>query len=308
MYKEERGCRCNPYEDYRNQFTLPCCPGEPLHGNFGPLSSFRPNPPTCMPSAVNRDVVIEEFSPVFPSPFPQYPSHCNESRVTLKQPSYNLLLPISPIRELSLSPKEYLVFLNSPVTMANSPKYSDLTPLKHQKNPFIIPNTDLCSFPSQIIPYGKNSYQSFSDENHFVLPENWKEIFNKAPSTHNNSLQNSINVNNPTHNLILGKSHHRNNSLSAAIHTVEVNQGEKPLNLGAYSLVCSPPYMKIPSPTPIVSQKSRGRWVRPLRYAEKFMSKAHEYGCMTTIYAVWLNSKRPIPFSFIKQAASIMFR
>lgn len=51
-----------------------------------------------------------------------------------------------------------------------------------------------------------------------------------------------------------------------------------------------------------------GRWVRPLGYAERFMTLAHDYGCMTTVYSLWLESSKPIEFDFIKQTTVLMFR
>ncbi|XP_042240585.1 uncharacterized protein LOC121878421 isoform X2 [Homarus americanus] len=51
-----------------------------------------------------------------------------------------------------------------------------------------------------------------------------------------------------------------------------------------------------------------GRWVRRLGYAERFMSQAHDYGCMTTVYSLWLESRIPLDYEHIKQASVIMFR
>ncbi|XP_071550677.1 LOW QUALITY PROTEIN: uncharacterized protein [Panulirus ornatus] len=68
-----------------------------------------------------------------------------------------------------------------------------------------------------------------------------------------------------------------------------------------------------PSPSatmPVTSteSKSKGRWVRPLGYAERFMSLAHDYGCMTTVYSLWLESRTQLDVDLIKQASTIMFR
>nr|XP_027221427.1 uncharacterized protein LOC113813610 [Penaeus vannamei] len=51
-----------------------------------------------------------------------------------------------------------------------------------------------------------------------------------------------------------------------------------------------------------------GGWVRPLGYAEKFMTAAHGYGCMTTVYSLWLDSRTPLSLDVIKYAATIMYR
>ncbi|XP_064102200.1 uncharacterized protein LOC135212586 [Macrobrachium nipponense] len=56
------------------------------------------------------------------------------------------------------------------------------------------------------------------------------------------------------------------------------------------------------------SHQPHERWVRPLGYAERCMSKAHDYGCMTTVYALWLSSKAPLDFELIQHAAEIMYR
>lgn len=49
-------------------------------------------------------------------------------------------------------------------------------------------------------------------------------------------------------------------------------------------------------------------WHRPLGYCEKLMTSAHNYGCMTTVYALWLESKRVVEFDLIKQASYIVSR
>nr|XP_027221452.1 uncharacterized protein LOC113813624 [Penaeus vannamei] len=38
------------------------------------------------------------------------------------------------------------------------------------------------------------------------------------------------------------------------------------------------------------------------------MTSAHDHGCMTTVYALWLDARAPIDFQVIKQATSIMYR
>ncbi|XP_042868206.1 uncharacterized protein LOC122250700 [Penaeus japonicus] len=63
-----------------------------------------------------------------------------------------------------------------------------------------------------------------------------------------------------------------------------------------------------PSPHDAHPRGERGRWVRPLGYAERFMTAAHDHGCMTTVYALWLDARAPIDFEVIKQATSIMYR
>lgn len=50
------------------------------------------------------------------------------------------------------------------------------------------------------------------------------------------------------------------------------------------------------------------RWVRPLGYVEKFMTKAHNFGIMTTVYALWLDSRAPINIHLVRQAVSILYR
>ncbi|XP_066949560.1 LOW QUALITY PROTEIN: uncharacterized protein [Macrobrachium rosenbergii] len=247
----------------------------------------------------------KELYPSDPCPLPvPFPNPTtgkqNESRATFVQQNHTLCPPVPPL------------LTNFPVCLSNFPKHSELTPLKHQTNPFKIPNGDLCAFPSQDFPNGKNSYHSVSDASHFVLPQNWNENSSKAPPTIDSFLANSIdlflNAKDPAYDSALGMLDHRDNTPSVPTQNLEINQEKEPPYPKASRLVCSPPYVKLPPPTPIGSQKSRGRWVRPLGYAERFMSKAHEYGCMSTIYAVWLNSKRPVPFTYIKQAASIMYR
>lgn len=49
-------------------------------------------------------------------------------------------------------------------------------------------------------------------------------------------------------------------------------------------------------------------WRRPLGYCEKLMTSAHDYGCMTTVYALWLDSRKVIEFDLIKQASQVMYR
>ncbi|KAK4317808.1 hypothetical protein Pmani_011132 [Petrolisthes manimaculis] len=56
------------------------------------------------------------------------------------------------------------------------------------------------------------------------------------------------------------------------------------------------------------TSRQAGRWVRPLGYAERFMTLAHDYGCMTTVYSLWLESSKPLEFDFIKQTTVLMFR
>ncbi|XP_068213533.1 uncharacterized protein [Palaemon carinicauda] len=60
--------------------------------------------------------------------------------------------------------------------------------------------------------------------------------------------------------------------------------------------------------SPTKSHQPQERWVRPLGYAERCMSKAHDYGCMTTVYSLWLSSKAPLDFESIQRAAEIMYR
>lgn len=55
-------------------------------------------------------------------------------------------------------------------------------------------------------------------------------------------------------------------------------------------------------------QPSPGRWVRRLGYAERFMTMAHDYGCMTTVYSLWLDSRVPLDFELFKRASVLMFR
>ncbi|XP_042240531.1 uncharacterized protein LOC121878391 isoform X2 [Homarus americanus] len=50
------------------------------------------------------------------------------------------------------------------------------------------------------------------------------------------------------------------------------------------------------------------RWVRPLGYCEKLMTSAHRFGCMTTVYALWLDARQTIDFDVIKHATTIMYR
>ena len=61
------------------------------------------------------------------------------------------------------------------------------------------------------------------------------------------------------------------------------------------------------APTTCHLSKSQ-RWVRPLGYAERFMTKAHDFGCLTTVYSLWLESRTPIQFETIKKTAQIMYR
>ncbi|CAL4085036.1 unnamed protein product [Meganyctiphanes norvegica] len=49
-------------------------------------------------------------------------------------------------------------------------------------------------------------------------------------------------------------------------------------------------------------------WVRPLSYVETFMTQAQKYGCMKTVYALWLDTKKPIDITLVKQAAHITNR
>ncbi|XP_047474255.1 uncharacterized protein LOC125028799 [Penaeus chinensis] len=58
----------------------------------------------------------------------------------------------------------------------------------------------------------------------------------------------------------------------------------------------------------ISKQTVGGGWVRPLGYAEKFMTAAHGYGCMTTVYSLWLDSRTPLSLDIIKYASTIMYR
>lgn len=58
----------------------------------------------------------------------------------------------------------------------------------------------------------------------------------------------------------------------------------------------------------ISKQTVGGGWVRPLGYAEKFMTAAHGYGCMTTVYSLWLDSRTPLSLDLIKYASTIMYR
>ncbi|XP_076034605.1 uncharacterized protein LOC143021190 [Oratosquilla oratoria] len=50
------------------------------------------------------------------------------------------------------------------------------------------------------------------------------------------------------------------------------------------------------------------RWVRPLGQAERFMTDAHDFGCMTTVYALWLDARQPVSFHVIKYAATLVQR
>ncbi|KAK4317805.1 hypothetical protein Pmani_011129 [Petrolisthes manimaculis] len=68
------------------------------------------------------------------------------------------------------------------------------------------------------------------------------------------------------------------------------------------------------SPKPVHQGASKDResrpplWHRPLGYCEKLMTSAHNYGCMTTVYALWLESKRVVEFDLIKQASYVVSR
>ncbi|XP_045615149.1 uncharacterized protein [Procambarus clarkii] len=69
------------------------------------------------------------------------------------------------------------------------------------------------------------------------------------------------------------------------------------------------PASEAPGPAPTTADYTlTGRWVRRLGYAERFMTHAHDYGCMTTVYSLWLESRMPLDFELIKQASVLMFR
>lgn len=63
------------------------------------------------------------------------------------------------------------------------------------------------------------------------------------------------------------------------------------------------------APLPATDASSAGgRWIRPLGYAERFMTHSHDFGCMTTVYALWLESRVPLDFDMVKYASVCMYR
>lgn len=68
------------------------------------------------------------------------------------------------------------------------------------------------------------------------------------------------------------------------------------------STPCVTPLFHTDTPSP------GGRWLRPLGYAERFMTLSHDYGCMTTVYALWLESRVPLDFEMVKHASVLMYR
>lgn len=125
--------------------------------------------------------------------------------------------------------------------------------------------------------------------------------------------------------MVDGHKMHSKSNVSGSTHTPTIsplafisNSKNKISTYKPSSLICedscsttpSPAGQPSPSVMPVTSteSKSMGRWVRPLGYAERFMSLAHDFGCMTTVYSLWLESRTPLDFNLIKQASTIMFR
>lgn len=79
-----------------------------------------------------------------------------------------------------------------------------------------------------------------------------------------------------------------------------------PVRVEDITTPCSTPYT---TPQPATDTPSPGgRWLRPLGYAERFMTMSHDYGCMTTVYALWLESRVPLDFEMVKHASALMYR
>ncbi|KAK8398982.1 hypothetical protein O3P69_004234 [Scylla paramamosain] len=76
--------------------------------------------------------------------------------------------------------------------------------------------------------------------------------------------------------------------------------------LTPFSTPCATPCS---TPLPATEASSPGgRWLRPLGYAERFMTLSHDYGCMTTVYCLWLESRVPLDFDTVKLATVLMYR
>ncbi|CAL4141468.1 unnamed protein product [Meganyctiphanes norvegica] len=67
-----------------------------------------------------------------------------------------------------------------------------------------------------------------------------------------------------------------------------------------------------PSPPMVSCPKGNSptvpRWIRPLGYCETFMTNAHKFGIMTTVYALYLDSRTPIHIDLVRQAVHILYK
>jgi hypothetical protein len=49
-----------------------------------------------------------------------------------------------------------------------------------------------------------------------------------------------------------------------------------------------------------------GTWVRKMGYGERFMTGSTDYGCMSTVYNLWFESKADVPLDTIRRTCSLV--